>query len=105
MPAPLRKSLFTLAVLTSSALFGFISTQTADARPSTKQFSCQGLKQFIDQRGAVVMDTKNNRVYKRLVKNRSFCELVQSTGRFTVPTTSGTCRVKICRDINPGGGG
>ncbi len=81
------------------------TTKSAEARPSTQQFTCPALKQFINQRGAVVMDTKNNRVYKRFVKNRSFCELVQGTARFTVPTQSGTCRVKICRDINPGGGG
>lgn len=91
--------------IASAALLSLTLVQPTEARPSTQQFSCPGLKQFINQRGAVVMDTKNNRVYKRLVKNRSFCELVQSTGRFTVPTQSGNCRVKICRDINPGGGG
>lgn len=92
------------AVLTSAGMFVLPTTQSANARPSTQSFTCEGVKAFVNQRGAVVMDTKNNRVYKRFVKNRSFCELVQATARMSVPTKSGRCSLKICKDINPGGG-
>lgn len=73
-------------------------TSTADARPSTQRFGCLGLHDFIDDAGAVVMNTKNRNVYDRLVANRSYCEREKRLTRITVPTRDGYCRVFICRE-------
>ncbi len=73
-------------------------TTTADARPSTQRFGCLGLHDFIDNTGAVVMNTKNRNVYNRLVANRSYCEREKRLIRITVPTRDGSCRVFTCRE-------
>ncbi len=71
---------------------------TADARPSTQRFGCLGLNDFIDDAGAVVMNTKSRYVYKRLVADRSFCEREKRIVRISVPTRDGRCRVFTCRE-------
>ncbi len=96
--APIR-SLYVKAVGAALA-FALLSTTGADARPSTKSYSCQGVKQLISQRGAVVMDTKNRSVYRRFVSSRRQCQLTEKTERFTVPTSTGRCRLLVCKDIN-----
>lgn len=53
------------------------SLQTADARPSTKSFTCEGLRNFIASRGAVVMNTKNSNVYRDLFLADSIAVLVK----------------------------
>ena len=78
---------------------------TAEARPSTKAYTCEGARNFIAARGAVVMDTKNARVYRRFVSSRSQCSAAQRTQRFYAPTKSGDCSLRICVDINVDGAG
>jgi len=88
------KALATIAILGGV----FVSTMTvaADARPSTKSFTCEGVQDFVDDRGSVVMNTKNSSVYRRFVADRTYCVLRESTRRFSVPTKDGLCRLKIC---------
>ena len=76
----------------------------ANARDTTRAYTCEGVKALVKQRGSIVLDTKNNRVYERFVENRSQCQLAQITRNISVPTKSGMCMLKICRDIQPGGG-
>lgn len=68
----------------------------AEARPSTKSYTCSGLKGFIASRGAVVMDTKNRRVYDRLIASRRFCTFDKKPERIDVPTRTGQCQVLHC---------
>ncbi|MEL6505754.1 MAG: hypothetical protein AAFO61_13385 [Pseudomonadota bacterium] len=81
------------ALLYSSAQF----TAQAQARPSTKNFTCEGARQFIRQRGAVVMNHKSPRLYRRFVDNRNQCfDRTDRLERFFVPTRSGQCALRIC---------
>jgi len=80
----------TLCVMVSS---------TASARPNTSSFTCDGLKELIDQKGAVVLNTKSSstyQVYGRYVANRSYCNSGESLLGIKVPTKSSSCRVKLC---------
>ncbi len=71
---------------------------SAEARPSTQRYSCPGLHDTVDRFGAIVMNTKNRRVYNRLVADRSYCEREKRLVRITVPTRDGGCRVFTCRE-------
>ena len=88
-----------VAVVTMAQLFLIFaptSASDANARPSTKSFTCSGLKNFIDRNGAVVMNTKNNRVFDRLVANNFYCLRGTYRERVVVPTKNGRCRVLRC---------
>lgn len=71
-------------------------TQPAEARPSTRSFTCQGVQEYVQRHGAVVMNTKNPRTYRRFVANRSYCSSFEITETRTVPTKSGGCYLRIC---------
>ncbi|MDD9909619.1 MAG: hypothetical protein OXR62_08005 [Ahrensia sp.] len=75
-----------------------ILTGHAEARPSTKSFTCEDAREFVNQQGAVVMDTKSSRVYRRFVSNRSYCSAFELIEWHFVPTKSGSCSLKICEE-------
>jgi len=81
-----------------SITFVAVSTVASDARPSTRSYTCSGVKNFISQRGAVVMNHKSSSLYQRFVSRRSFCDRGETTKRFSVPTKSGKCSLKICAE-------
>ena len=72
------------------------ATETADARESTRNFSCSAVQNLVDRQGAIVLNTKKSRVYRRFVRDRTFCALVENTRRITVPTRDGGCRLRVC---------
>lgn len=73
---------------------------TAEARPSTQAFTCAGVQNFVEDRGAVVMNTTKSWVYRRFVADRSYCDRGESTVRYSVPTQSGRCGLRICKEID-----
>lgn len=91
-----KKLIFT--GLSIAVLSIFLHPQNANARPSTRAFTCEAVRDFVHDRGAVVMNTKNRSVYRRFVDNRSFCYARETTKRFTVPTRNGRCSLKICAE-------
>ena len=96
----LRMSAVSLA--TSVLALGVIGV--ADARPSTKSYTCAGVKSLLKQRTAVVMNTTSSRVYRRFVANRYVCRRPGFGGYaeyMTVPTKSGSCRLVFCSSNNP----
>ena len=84
-------------IAVAAVAFTVLATTVAEARPSTRNFTCEGVKDFIYERGAVVMNTKNSSVYRRFVDNGSFCSSGDVTKLFAVPTRTGRCLLKICR--------
>lgn len=74
----------------------------ADARPSTRSYTCQGAQNFVRQRGAVVMNHKNNSLYQRFVANLGYCKYpANRLKRFRVPTKDGTCSLYVCDEYRP----
>lgn len=71
--------------------------EISHARETTRNYTCEGVKDLVKRSGAIVLNTKNNHVYRRFVRNRSFCTSDEVTRSFTVPTKTGNCRLKICR--------
>ena len=94
---------FIIVGLTTSVLsFGVFGV--AEARPSTKSYTCAGVKSLLKQRTAVVMNTTSSRVYRRFVANRYVCRRPGFGGypeKMTVPTKSGPCRLVFCSPNNP----
>ncbi|WP_156798356.1 hypothetical protein [Ahrensia sp. R2A130] len=84
---------------------GVAATGKAEARQSTKSFTCDGVRSLINRRGGVVLNTKNSNVYQRLVRNYKFCPSPLYARRTTVPTKTGPCRVRYCSQTPPLGGG
>ena len=71
----------------------------AEARPSTKSYTCQGLKELIAKRGAVILATKTQRTYNRFVANPGSCPRTSYfLKRVRVPTKSGQCSLRVCSD-------
>lgn len=97
------KRLMISAFLTTVLVPAFVAPTLA--RDTTRAYTCSQVQALVKQRGAVVLDTKNSSVYKRFVSSRKHCSLEEVTERYTVPTKSGSCRLKICIGRNPGGGG
>ncbi|MEL6947870.1 MAG: hypothetical protein AAFO73_09590 [Pseudomonadota bacterium] len=85
------------AVVAATVILTAVGTVVADARPSTRGFTCGGLLDFVDARGAVVMNHRSSSLYQRFVSSRSYCELDEITQRFSVPTRSGRCVLRICK--------
>ncbi len=83
-------------VVTLSAANAIVAPGSAEARQSTQNFTCDGVHNFVDRRGAVVLNTKSSRIYRRFVRDRTFCALNEKTRRYTVPTRDGGCRLNIC---------
>ena len=85
-----------VVVLLALAITPFL-TQSTDARPSTRSYTCEGVWNLINRRGAIVMDTKNSNVYRRFVKNRSYCPNDMVLFQYLAPTRDGRCQLYICR--------
>ena len=69
---------------------------SADARLSTKNYTCSDVKDLVFQQGAIVLNTKSNSIFKRFVADRSFCQSDQRLKRISVPTKSQKCRLQYC---------
>ena len=83
-------------------VFGlYLQASIAEARDSTRNYSCSGVKQLIALRGAVVLNTKNQHVYRRFVASRAYCQPDEITKIYSAPTRSGRCRLRICVFYEP----
>lgn len=82
--------LFVLLAVTAAGL------QSAQARPSTSSYTCEKLRDYIVDRGAVVMNTKGRHVYDRFVVHSGFCDNSQIARRISVPASDGICRIRHC---------
>jgi len=71
------------------------TSNNADARQGTRIFTCSAVRNLVDSRGSVVLNTKNERVYRRSVRDRTQCELVEDIQRISVATRYGGCSLKI----------
>ena len=85
-----------LAVLLSGGILAAVTVQSAEARQSTRSFTCSGVQDYIQRRGAAVMDTKSRHTYRRFVANRSYCTSFEIIETRTVPTKTGGCSLRIC---------
>lgn len=79
-------------------LLAMLYSSVADARPSTQSYTCEGVRHFIDQRGTVVMNTKNASVYRKFYAPHYQCPFSTEHTAHRVPTKSGTCTLYICRE-------
>ncbi|MGI9355277.1 MAG: hypothetical protein ACR2PF_08995 [Rhizobiaceae bacterium] len=88
----------TLAALVTglTAASTLVASTSAEARQSTRSFTCSAVRDLVDRRGSAVLNTKNARVYKRFVRDRTYCALVEGTRRVSVPTRDGNCSLNIC---------
>ncbi len=94
-----RGSIIAGLVLTFSVIWPVASS---DARPSTRSYTCAGLKDLIRKRGSVVMNYKGNSLYRRFVSNVGQCKYPDNrTRRFRVPSRDGTCTLKLCYEFVP----
>jgi len=82
------------AFLTIVALSG----GAAEARPNTQDYTCAGVRAFVDQQGTVVMNTKNRNVYRKFYARNYQCPFSNVHTRHSVPTKSGMCTLFICRE-------
>ena len=89
---------YLLFAASTAAVVNFaVPVTSADARPSTRSYTCEGLKDLIWSRGAIVMNHKNSSLYRRFVASRAYCRRpYNTTKRFKVPTKTGACYLKIC---------
>ena len=75
-------------------------TPSAEARPSTRNYTCERLKDLIYDRGAIVMNHKSSSLYRRFVHSRNYCRRpYNTTKRFRVPAADGSCYLKICYEF------
>ncbi|MBN4066356.1 hypothetical protein JYT43_00860 [Ahrensia sp. AH-315-G08] len=90
-----------ILLATATILVASITTlTTANARPSTQTYTCEGVKNYIYNRGAVVMNHKASHLYRRFVANSSYCKSgYPHLKPFSVPTKSGRCSLRICTDL------
>ena len=91
-----RLNIAIVLILSALVIIPFF-TRPADARPSTRAYTCEGVWNLINRRGAIVMDTKNSNVYRRFVKNRSYCPSDMVLFQYLAPTRDGRCQLYICR--------
>ena len=70
---------------------------SAEARPSTQSYTCEGVKDFVDQQGTVVMNTKRSDIYRKFYSRSYECPFTQVHTAYRVPTKSGRCTLYICR--------
>ncbi len=89
------------ATLAVGSLSTALAPTEAEARPSTRSYSCEGVRDYIYHRGSVVMNTRNRRVYRRFVADRTFCTTGEVLKKYFAPTRSGhSCSLRICIDYN-----
>ena len=88
------------AVLVVSACV-FASSVQAQSRPSTPSMTCSQAQQIVASRGAVVLGT-GTYTYDRYVRDRSYCEINETTELGVVPTRdTPQCPVGyLCRDAD-----
>jgi len=87
-----------IAILAVTLGFAALSGSAADARPNTQDFTCEGVRAFIDQKGTVVMNTKNRNVYRKFYAPNYQCPYSTVHTRYDAPTKSGMCTLYICRE-------
>jgi hypothetical protein len=88
-----------IAAVVIAAFNVVVAVYSAEARPSTKSFTCEGAKNYVRQRGAVVMNHKASHLYRRFVHSFRYCRRpANTTKRFKVPTRTGACYLKICHE-------
>lgn len=78
--------------------FAAFTAGPADARPNTKDYTCDGVRAFVVQQGTVVMNTKNRNVYRKFYARNYQCPFTNVHKRHSVPTKSGMCTLFICRE-------
>lgn len=78
--------------------FSILSGSAAEARPNTQDYTCAGVRAFVDQQGTVVMNTKNRNVYRKFYARNYQCPFSNVHTRHSVPTKSGMCTLFICRE-------
>ncbi|MEO0547126.1 MAG: hypothetical protein AAF035_09265 [Pseudomonadota bacterium] len=88
------------AAIASAVAFTMLATTLAEARPSTRNFTCDGVRDFVADRGAVVMNHKSSSLYRRFVSGFGFCSFDERRAPFTVPTRDGACRLYICKPFS-----
>jgi hypothetical protein len=100
MARQFQVTLSALAIAAAALTF----SNTAHARPDTRAMTCEQAKNFVRQKGAVVMST-GQYTYERIVSNQSYCDWDEITWLKIVPTKDDPkCRVgSYCRPrINDG---
>ncbi|MEM1040173.1 MAG: hypothetical protein AAGI12_11980 [Pseudomonadota bacterium] len=86
-----------VASVAGAMAFTMLATTLAEARPSTRNFTCDGVRDFVADRGAVVMNHKSSRLYRRFVSGFGLCSFDERRAPFTVPTRDGACRLYVCK--------
>ncbi len=79
-----------------------LSVGSAKARPNTPDYTCEGVKEFVEQQGTVVMnykvfDDKRPTVYRKFYSRNYECPYTQVHTAFEVTTKTGDCILYICR--------
>ena len=93
---------FVFAVMIASIASAALIIPQAEARQSTRSFSCSAVQDFVRDKGAVVLSTKNDSIFRRFVDSLHYCRPPKnSLVKFTVPTKSGTCKLQICDEWRP----
>ncbi len=89
-----------MAVLLAATLAA--SSAYAQTRPMTPSLTCNQARGIVFSRGAIVLGTGTH-TYDRYVRDRSFCEINESTELALVPTRdTPQCPVGYrCRDLDP----
>ncbi|MEP1205943.1 MAG: hypothetical protein ABJM29_04815 [Rhizobiaceae bacterium] len=92
----------TIAAVVIAVFNIVVAMYSAEARPSTKSYTCSGLKSLIRDHGSIVMNHKNRSLYQKFVHSRRYCRRpYNTTKRFRVPTKTGACYVRICYERRP----
>lgn len=95
----LTRSIPSFMVLMAVSLGGVALTGSAvEARPNTKDFTCAGVRDYIGQKGTVVMNTKNSNVYRKFYAPHYQCPFSNVHTRYDAPTKTGMCTLFICRE-------
>ena len=92
-----RLGLIIASTVVTGTLALTVFTSFAEARPSTRSYTCEGARAFVASKGAVVMNTKNANVYRRFVRGYAQCRRDEVVEPFAVPVRGGRCTLRICR--------
>ena len=89
----------TIAAVVIAAFNVVVAVYSAEARPSTKSYTCQGVQNLVHRRGAIVMNHKAPHLYQRFVSSYRYCRRpYNTTKRFRVPTKTGSCYLRVCHE-------
>lgn len=86
------------ALMTVSLGVVALTASAVEARPNTKDFTCTGVRDYIEQKGTVVMNTKNSNVYRKFYAPHYQCPFSNVHTRYDAPTKTGMCTLFICRE-------